>query len=82
MNLPPNILERSGTALTPGSLMTRFKDWFPRAPLDLEMIKCTPHGCTDSRLSQASRPALHQRRRSNEWRQKDKEKEENKEKSI
>ena len=52
MTLPPTILERSGTGLTPGSLMARFKEWCPRAPLELETIECTPHGCTDSRLSQ------------------------------
>jgi hypothetical protein len=52
MTLPPHILERSGTELTPGSLMARFKVGCPRAPLDLETIRCTPRGCTDSRLSQ------------------------------
>ena len=52
MILPSHILERSGTELTPGPLMARFKVWSPRAPLDLETIKCTPRGCTDSRLSQ------------------------------
>jgi hypothetical protein len=65
MILPPTFLERSGTGLTPGFLITRFKEWCPHAPLELEKIKCTRHRCTDSRLSQVHRPALHQRRRSN-----------------
>jgi hypothetical protein len=52
MTLPPTFLERSGTGLTPGSLMTRFKEWSPRAPLELEKILCTRNRCTDSRLSQ------------------------------
>jgi hypothetical protein len=52
MTLPPTFLERSGTGLTPGSLMTRFKEWSPRAPLELEKILCTRNRCTDGRLSQ------------------------------
>jgi hypothetical protein len=52
MILPPQNLERSGTALTPGFLMTRCKEWNPRAPLELETIYCTRQRCTDSRLSQ------------------------------
>ena len=58
MNLPPQVLERSGTAQCPGSWMTRFKDWSPRAPLELEKILCTRNRCTDSRLSQVHEPAL------------------------
>jgi len=58
MNLPPQVLERSGTAQCPGSWMTRFKDWSPRAPLELKKILCTRNRCTDSRLSQVHEPAL------------------------
>jgi hypothetical protein len=59
MNLPPTISERSGTVLTPGSLMARFKDWSPRAPLDLEMIKVCRSGQTSWAApdSESGRPA-------------------------
>jgi hypothetical protein len=55
MTLPETIWSVTEPVLTPGSLMTRFKEWVPCASLaDLENdMMCAPSGCTDSRLSQA-----------------------------
>jgi len=55
MTLPQTIWSVTEPVLTPGSLMTRFKEWVPCASLaNLENdTMCAPYGCTDSRLSQA-----------------------------
>ena len=55
MTLRQTIWSVTEPVLTPGSLMTRFKEWVPCASLaDLgNDTMCAPSGCTDSRLSQA-----------------------------
>jgi hypothetical protein len=55
MTLPKTIWSVTEPVPTPGSLMTRFKEWVPCASLaDLgNDTMCALSGCTDSRLSQA-----------------------------
>jgi len=57
-DLAADHLERNEPVLTPGSLMTRFKEWVPCAlwPILENDYDVRPQWCTDSRLSQSLKP--------------------------